>query len=51
MQRKSRSLFLTLNRRDLKSARNCVSDDFSVVLPQGSFDSAEAYFKAAEQAQ
>ena len=41
----------SLNKRDLKSARNCVSDDFSFILPQASFDSAEAYFKAAEQAQ
>jgi ketosteroid isomerase-like protein len=38
-----------LNNKDLKSARSCVSDDLVFILPQGSFDSAEAYFKAAEQ--
>jgi limonene-1,2-epoxide hydrolase len=40
-----------LNNGDLKSARSCVSDDFSCINPQGlpSFDSAETYFKNAEQ--
>ncbi|AIF84063.1 ketosteroid isomerase-like protein [Candidatus Nitrososphaera evergladensis SR1] len=45
------SFLESLNNGDLKSARSCVSDDFTFKLPQGSFDSAEAYFKAAEQAQ
>jgi ketosteroid isomerase-like protein len=41
----------SLNNRDLKSARSYVSDDFLCTNPLGSFDSAESYFKAAEQAQ
>jgi limonene-1,2-epoxide hydrolase len=44
------SFLESLNKGDLKSARSCVSDDFSLTLPQGSFDSAETYFKAVEQA-
>lgn len=40
----------SLNNRDLKSARSCVSDDFTCTLPSGSFDTPEAYFKAVEQA-
>jgi limonene-1,2-epoxide hydrolase len=42
-----------LNNRDLESARSCVSDNFVCISPPGlgSFDSAESYFKAAEQAQ
>lgn len=39
-----------LNTRDLKSARSRVSDDFVCTLPSGSYDGAEAYFRAAEQA-
>lgn len=45
------SFIESLNNRDLKSARSCVSEDFSTKGPGGSFDSAEAYFKAAEKAQ
>jgi ketosteroid isomerase-like protein len=41
----------SLNNRDLKSARNYVSDDFLCINPLGNFKSAESYFKAAEQAQ
>lgn len=40
----------TLNSKDLKSARSYVTDDFTCTLPTGSFDGADAYFKAAEQA-
>jgi limonene-1,2-epoxide hydrolase len=42
----------SLNTGDLKSARSCVSDNFLCTNPQGlpSFDSAETYFKAVEQA-
>jgi hypothetical protein len=45
------SFLESLNKGDLKSARSCVSDDFSFTLPQGSFDGAESYFRAAEEAQ
>lgn len=40
----------SLNNRDIKSARSFVSDDFTCTLPSGSFNSAEAYFKAVEHA-
>jgi limonene-1,2-epoxide hydrolase len=45
------SFLESLNNGDLKSARSCVSDDFSFTLPQGlpSFYSAETYFKAVKQ--
>jgi len=44
------SFIEALNSRDLKSARSCVADDFSVKAPGASFDSAEAYFKGVVEA-
>ena len=41
----------SLNIRDLKSARSYVSDDFLCTNPLGSYDGAEAYFKAVEKAE
>lgn len=45
------SFIESLSKGDLKSARSCVNDNFSCINPEGlpSFDSAEAYFKSAEQ--
>jgi limonene-1,2-epoxide hydrolase len=45
------SFIESLNSKDLKSARSYVSDDYSVRAPQGSYDTAEAYFKDVEKAQ
>jgi predicted SnoaL-like aldol condensation-catalyzing enzyme len=45
------SFIESLNSRDLKSARRYVSDNYSVRAPQGSYDTAEAYFKDVEKAQ
>lgn len=45
------SFIESLNSRDLKSARSYVSDDYSIKAPQGSYDTAEAYFKDVEKAQ
>lgn len=39
----------SLNNRDLKSARSCVSDDFVYTSPLGSYNKAEPYFKHMEQ--
>jgi hypothetical protein len=45
------SFIESLNNGDLKSARNYVTDDYSVTVPGGSYSGAEVYFKSAEKAQ
>jgi hypothetical protein len=40
----------SLNKRDLGSARRCVSDNFVLSNPTGSFDNADKYFEAVKQA-
>jgi len=44
------SFIESLNNKDLKSARSYVSEDFTMTGPGTSFESAEAYFEAAEKA-
>lgn len=38
----------SLSQNDLKSARNCVNDDFEYISPLGNYDRAEPFFKRME---